>query len=30
MFLPDMRVFRGEEIPEKSDYLSILYAGRQV
>lgn len=28
MFLPDMRVCRGEEIPEKSDYLSILYAGR--
>jgi precorrin-2/cobalt-factor-2 C20-methyltransferase len=28
MFLPDMRVFRGEDIPEKSDYLSILYAGR--
>jgi precorrin-2/cobalt-factor-2 C20-methyltransferase len=28
MFLPDMRVCRGDEIPEKSDYLSILYAGR--
>jgi len=28
MFLPDMRVYRGVDIPEKSDYLSILYAGR--
>jgi precorrin-2/cobalt-factor-2 C20-methyltransferase len=28
MFLPDMRVCWGDEIPEKSDYLSILYAGR--
>jgi precorrin-2/cobalt-factor-2 C20-methyltransferase len=28
MFLPDMRVCRGNDIPEKSDYLSILYAGR--
>lgn len=28
MFLPDMRVCRGDGIPEKSDYLSILYAGR--
>ncbi len=28
MFLPDMRVCRGDAIPEKSDYLSILYAGR--
>ena len=28
MFLPDMRVCRGDDIPEKSDYLSILYAGR--
>jgi precorrin-2/cobalt-factor-2 C20-methyltransferase len=28
MFLPDMKVCRGEDIPEKSDYLSILYAGR--
>jgi precorrin-2/cobalt-factor-2 C20-methyltransferase len=27
MFLHDMRVYRGEEIPEKSDYMSILYAG---
>jgi precorrin-2/cobalt-factor-2 C20-methyltransferase len=28
MFLSDMRVYRGDEIPEKSDYMSILYAGR--
>jgi precorrin-2/cobalt-factor-2 C20-methyltransferase len=28
MFLSDMQVYRGEEIPEKSDYMSILYAGR--
>ncbi|HVP95088.1 MAG TPA: cobalt-factor II C(20)-methyltransferase [Methanoregulaceae archaeon] len=27
MFLSDMRVYRGEEIPETSDYMSILYAG---
>ena len=27
MFLSDMRVYRGEEIPDKSDYMSILYAG---
>jgi precorrin-2/cobalt-factor-2 C20-methyltransferase len=28
MFLPEMKVYRGDEIPEKSDYMSILYAGR--
>jgi precorrin-2/cobalt-factor-2 C20-methyltransferase len=28
MFMPDMRVCRGDDIPETSDYLSILYAGR--
>lgn len=27
MFLSDMRVYRGEEIPDTSDYMSILYAG---
>ena len=29
MFLPDMKVYHGNEIPEKCDYLSILYAGRK-
>jgi precorrin-2/cobalt-factor-2 C20-methyltransferase len=28
MYFPDMKVYRNEEIPEKSEYLSILYAGR--
>jgi len=27
MFFSDMRVYRGEEIPDTSDYMSILYAG---
>ena len=28
MYFPDMRVYRNEDIPEKSDYLSVLYARR--
>ncbi len=28
MFFPDMKVYRGDEIPEKSDYMSVLYARR--
>ena len=28
MFFPDMKIYRGNEIPEKSDYMSILYARR--
>jgi len=28
MFFPDMKVYHGEEIPEKSDYMSVLYARR--
>ena len=26
MFFPDMRVYRNGEIPEKTDYMSVLYA----
>ena len=28
MFFPDMKVYRDNEIPEKSDYMSVLYARR--
>ncbi|MCK9591534.1 MAG: cobalt-factor II C(20)-methyltransferase [Methanoregula sp.] len=28
MYFADMKVFRNEELPEKSDYLSVMYAGR--
>ena len=28
MFFPDMKIYRGEEIPERSDYMSVLYARR--
>jgi len=28
MYLPDMCIYRGNELPETCDYLSILYAGR--
>jgi len=28
MFFPDMKVYRNSEIPEKSDYLSVMYAKR--
>jgi precorrin-2/cobalt-factor-2 C20-methyltransferase len=28
MFFPDMKIYRGNEIPEKSDYMSVLYARR--
>ncbi|MDI9632598.1 MAG: cobalt-factor II C(20)-methyltransferase [Methanolinea sp.] len=28
MFLPDMRVFREGDLPEQSDYMSVLYAER--
>ncbi len=28
MFFADMKVFRNEELPEKSDYLSVMYARR--
>lgn len=28
MFFPDMKIYRGDEIPEKSDYMSVLYARR--
>jgi precorrin-2/cobalt-factor-2 C20-methyltransferase len=28
MFFPDMKVYHGDEIPEKSDYMSVLYARR--
>ncbi|MGD1003905.1 MAG: cobalt-factor II C(20)-methyltransferase [Methanoregulaceae archaeon] len=28
MFFPDMKVYRNGEIPEKSDYLSVMYARR--
>jgi precorrin-2/cobalt-factor-2 C20-methyltransferase len=28
MYFPDMKVFRDNELPDQSDYLSIMYAGR--
>ncbi len=28
MYFADMKVFRNEELPEKSDYLSVMYARR--
>jgi precorrin-2/cobalt-factor-2 C20-methyltransferase len=28
MFFPDMKVYRGDDLPEKSDYLSVMYARR--
>jgi len=28
MFFPDMKVYRNDDIPEKSDYMSVLYARR--
>jgi precorrin-2/cobalt-factor-2 C20-methyltransferase len=28
MFLPGQRIFRGDELPEESDYFSIMYARR--
>ena len=29
MYMEDMRVYRGNSLPETSDYFSILYAGRK-
>jgi len=29
MYLPDMRIYRDDALPETCDYLSILYAGRR-
>jgi precorrin-2/cobalt-factor-2 C20-methyltransferase len=28
MYFPDMKVFRNDELPEKSDYMSVMYARR--
>ncbi|MCX6688341.1 MAG: cobalt-factor II C(20)-methyltransferase [Methanoregula sp.] len=28
MFFPDMKIYHGEDLPEKSDYLSVMYARR--
>ncbi len=28
MYFADMKVYRNEELPEKSDYLSVMYARR--
>jgi precorrin-2/cobalt-factor-2 C20-methyltransferase len=28
MFFPDMKVYRNDELPEESDYLSVMYARR--
>jgi precorrin-2/cobalt-factor-2 C20-methyltransferase len=28
MYFPDMRIYRNEDLPEKSDYLSVMYARR--
>jgi precorrin-2/cobalt-factor-2 C20-methyltransferase len=26
MYFPDMKVYRNEELPDKSDYMSVMYA----
>lgn len=28
MFFPDMQVYRNEDLPEKSDYMSVMYASK--
>jgi precorrin-2/cobalt-factor-2 C20-methyltransferase len=28
MYFPDMKIYRDDDLPEKSDYMSVLYAGR--
>lgn len=28
MYLPDMRIYRDNDLPETCDYMSVLYAGR--
>ncbi|MFA5415223.1 MAG: cobalt-factor II C(20)-methyltransferase [Methanoregula sp.] len=28
MFFPDMKIYHGDDLPEKSDYLSVMYARR--
>jgi precorrin-2/cobalt-factor-2 C20-methyltransferase len=28
MYFPDMKVYRNDELPEKSDYMSVMYASR--
>lgn len=28
MYFPDMKIYRDDEIPEKSEYLSVMYAGK--
>ena len=28
MYFPDMKIYRNEDLPEKSDYLSVMYARR--
>ena len=28
MYFPDMKIYRNEELPEESDYLSVMYARR--
>jgi len=28
MYFPDMKIYRGDDLPEASDYLSVLYARR--
>lgn len=28
MYFPDMKIYRNDDLPEKSDYLSVLYARR--
>jgi precorrin-2/cobalt-factor-2 C20-methyltransferase len=28
MFMEDMKVYRGPDLPERSDYMSVLYARR--
>lgn len=29
MYLPDMRIYRNEDLPDQSEYLSVLYARRK-
>jgi precorrin-2/cobalt-factor-2 C20-methyltransferase len=28
MYFPDMKVYRNDDLPETSDYLSVMYAGK--
>jgi precorrin-2/cobalt-factor-2 C20-methyltransferase len=28
MYFPDMKIYRNEDLPERSDYMSIMFARR--